>query len=137
MPMPNSFPECETSLEADLERLNGYFRCWRLQPNPAKTETCVFHLSLHDANRMLNTNFADPRRIQHVDHPKYLYGVTLDRSLIYKTHLMKTEQKVAARVNTVRKLADTNWGPSADTSRTASLTLSLFTCRILRSSMVE
>jgi Reverse transcriptase (RNA-dependent DNA polymerase) len=88
----NSFPECATNLEADLERLNGYFRRWRFQPNPAKTETCVFHLSSHDANRMLNDT-----QIQHVDHPKYL-GVTLDRSLTYNTHLTKKGQKVAARV---------------------------------------
>ena len=117
----NSFSDCEASLEADLERLNGYFRRWRLQPNPIKTETCVFHLSTHDANRMLNINFADTP-IQHVDHPKYL-GVTLDRSLTYNTHLTKTGQKVAARVNIVRKLAGTNWGASADTLRTASLAL--------------
>jgi Reverse transcriptase (RNA-dependent DNA polymerase) len=95
----NSFPECETSLEADLERLNGYFCRWTLQPNPAKTDTCVFHLSSHDANRMLNINFADTQ-IQHVDHPKYL-GVTLDRSLTSNTHLTKKGQKVAARVNIV------------------------------------
>jgi hypothetical protein len=113
--------ECETSLEADLDRLNGHFCRWKLQSNPAKTETCVFHLSSHDANRMLNINCADTQ-IQHVNHPKYL-GVTLDRSLTYNTHLTKTGQKVAARVNIERKLAGTNWGASADTLRTASLAL--------------
>jgi hypothetical protein len=29
----------------------GILRRWKLQPNPAKTETCIFHLSSHDANR--------------------------------------------------------------------------------------
>jgi hypothetical protein len=70
---------------------------------------------------MLNINFADTQ-ILHVDPPKYL-GVTLDRSLTYNAHLTKTGQKVAARVNIVRKLAGTNWGASADTLRTASLAL--------------
>ena len=70
---------------------------------------------------MLNINFADTP-IQRVDHPKYL-GVTLDRSLTYNTHLTKTGQKVAARVNIVRKLAGTTWGASAETLRTASLAL--------------
>jgi hypothetical protein len=68
-----------------------------------------------------NRQLMRPCRIKY-DHPKYL-GVTLDRSLTYNTHLTKTGQKVAARINTVRKLAGTNWGSSADTLRTASLAL--------------
>jgi hypothetical protein len=75
----DSFSECVANLEADLERMNGYFRRWRLQPNPTKTETCVFHLSTHDANRVLDVQFANTQ-VQHVDHPKYL-GFTLARSI--------------------------------------------------------
>jgi hypothetical protein len=29
-----SFAECETILEADLDKLDEFFRRWRLQPNP-------------------------------------------------------------------------------------------------------
>jgi hypothetical protein len=92
--------------------LNQFFRRWRLQPNPTKTEMCVFHLTNQDANRKLKITF-DSTEIQHVDHPKYL-GVTLDRS-----HLEKT----ALQVNLIRKLAGTNWGCDADTLRTTSLAL--------------
>jgi hypothetical protein len=116
-----SFSDCGNNLEIDLETLNQYFRCWRLQPNPTKTESCVFHLSTNEAARMLDIKFADTT-VQHVDHPKYL-GVTLDRSLTYNAHLTKTAKKVNARVNLVRKLAGTNWGASADTLRTAALAL--------------
>jgi hypothetical protein len=42
-----SFSDCEANLEVDLERLYQYFYRWRLQPNPSKTESCVFHLSKH------------------------------------------------------------------------------------------
>jgi Reverse transcriptase (RNA-dependent DNA polymerase) len=82
-----SFAECETSLEADLERLSSYFGRWRLQPNPSKTEACVFHLSNHDANRTLKINF-DGTQVQHVENPKYL-GVSMgmDRFLTYNAHL--------------------------------------------------
>jgi Reverse transcriptase (RNA-dependent DNA polymerase) len=73
----SSIPECGDNLEIDLETINEYFRRWRLQPNPTKTELCVFHLSTHEAYRVLDIKFADTP-IQHVDHPKYL-GVTLDR----------------------------------------------------------
>jgi hypothetical protein len=57
-----------------------------------------------------------------VVHPKYL-GVTLDRSLTFKTQLEKVALKVNARVNLIRKLDGTNWGCDADTMRTASLAL--------------
>jgi hypothetical protein len=40
-----SSSDCEANLEVDLERLNQYFHRWQLQPNPSKTESCVFHLS--------------------------------------------------------------------------------------------
>jgi hypothetical protein len=101
-----TFSDCEANLEVDLERLNQYFQRWRLQPNPSKTESCVFHLSTHHANRTLDIQFA-AMQIQHVEHHKYL-GVTLDRSLTYNTHLSKTAKKVAACVNLVRKLTGTN-----------------------------
>jgi hypothetical protein len=84
----NSFAECETTLEADLEKLDEFFRRWRLQPNPSKTESCVFHLNTYEANRQLNVRFSGTE-IQHVEHPKYL-GVTLDRTLTYNAHLTKT-----------------------------------------------
>jgi hypothetical protein len=84
----NSFAECETTLEADLDKLDEFFRRWRLQPNPSNTESCVFHLNTNEANRQLEVRFADTE-IQHVEHPKYL-GVTLDRSLTYNAHLTKT-----------------------------------------------
>jgi phage gpG-like protein len=47
--------------------------------------------------------------IKHVDHPKYL-GVTLDRTLTFKSHLEKAAKKVSSRVNLLRKLAGTTDG---------------------------
>jgi hypothetical protein len=41
--------ECETTLEADLDKLDEFFRRWRLQPNPSKTESCVFSRSKQTA----------------------------------------------------------------------------------------
>jgi hypothetical protein len=58
--------------------------------------------------------------IKHIDYPKYL-GVTLDRTLTFKSHLEKAAKKVSSRVNLVRKLADTKWGSNAQTLRTTFL----------------
>ena len=43
--------------------------------------------------------------------PKYL-GVTLDRSLTYRTHIEDTSQKLKSRVSIIRKLTGTGWGAS-------------------------
>jgi hypothetical protein len=41
----NSFAECETTLDADLDKLDEFFRRWILQPNSSKTQSYVSHLS--------------------------------------------------------------------------------------------
>jgi hypothetical protein len=82
---------------------------------------CVFHVNTHAANKQLNMMF-NSTSIKHVDHPKYL-GVTLDRTLTFKSHLEKAAKKVSSQVNLVRKLAGTKWGSNAQTFRTASLPL--------------
>jgi hypothetical protein len=74
--------------------------------NPRKTESCVFHLDTHEANRQLDVRFTGTE-IQHVEHPKYL-GVTLDRSLTYNAHLTKTT---------------TSWGAGTEKLRTAALAI--------------
>jgi hypothetical protein len=117
----NSFAECERTLKADLDKLDEFFRRWRLQPNPNKIESYVFYLNTHEANRQLDVRFTSTE-IQHVEHPKYLV-LTLDRTLTYKAHLTKTSKKVSARINIVRKLAGTGWGAGTETLRTAVLAI--------------
>jgi hypothetical protein len=117
----NSFAECETTLEADLDKLDEFFRRWRLQPNPSRNEFCVFHLNTHEANRQLDVRCAGTE-IQHVENPKYL-GVALDRTLTNNAHLTKTSKKISARMNIVRKLPATGWGAGTETLRTAVLAI--------------
>jgi hypothetical protein len=93
-----TFDECEHNLKADIV-LNQFFHRWSLQPNPGKTEMCVFHLNTHAANKQLDVMF-NGTSIKHVDHPKYL-GVTLDRTPTFKSHL-NAAKKVSSRVNLVR-----------------------------------
>jgi hypothetical protein len=115
-----TFDECENNLEADIKVLNQFFHRI-LQPNPGKTEMCVFHLNTHAANKQLDVMF-NGTSIKHVDHPKYL-GVTLDRTLTFKFHLEKAAKKVSSRGNLGRKLAGTKWESNAQILRTASLAL--------------
>jgi hypothetical protein len=82
-----TFYECENNLEADIEVLNHFFHRWCLQPNPGKTEMCVFHLNTHAANKQLDMMF-NGTSIKHVDHHKYV-GVTVDRTLTFKFILQR------------------------------------------------
>jgi hypothetical protein len=116
-----TFDEWLNNLEADIEVLNQFFHRWCLQPNPAKTKMCLFHLNTHAANIQLDV-MVNGTSIKHFDHPKYL-GVTLYRMLTFNTHLEKAAKKVSSRVNLVRKLAGTKWGSNAQTLRTESLAL--------------
>jgi hypothetical protein len=86
-----TFDECENNLEADIEVLNQFLHRWCLQPNPEKTEMCVFHLNTHAANKQLDVMF-NGTSIKHVQHPKYL-GVTLDRTLAFKSNLEKAARR--------------------------------------------
>lgn len=113
--------ECEVILNNDLTILEKYFKKWKLQPNPDKTESCIFHLNNRGVNMHLQVEFCG-KTIQHNSFPKYL-GVTLDRSLTFQKHLTNVGQKLKTRVNLVQKLASTGWGACAQTLRTATLSL--------------
>jgi hypothetical protein len=113
-----TFDECEKNLEADIEVLNQFFSSLVPSTESRKTEMCVIHLNTHAANKQLDVVF-NSTSIKHVDHPKYL-GVTLDRTLTFKSHLEKAAKIVSSPVNLVRKLAGTKWRMNAQTLRTAS-----------------
>ena len=50
-------------------------------------------------------------------------GVHIDRTLCYKTHIVKTKVKVNARNNIIRKLANSKWGCKPSTLRPSCLAL--------------
>ena len=54
--------------------------------------------------------------------PKYI-GVTLDRSLTYKTHTEHVSDNVKSRCNIFGKLAGTDWGAPAAVLRTSTIAL--------------
>lgn len=112
-------------LSSDLSKLDAYYKKWRLQPNPSKSEVCAFHLSNRLANQELDVVLCGSR-IRHNPNPTYL-GVTLNRSLTYRKHVSDVSQKVKSRNNMLRKLADNSWGASGDTLRTAALALAYST----------
>ena len=76
-----TFQEVEQKIEEA-----HYYRSNSLRVNPDKTPVTVFHLRNREAKRLLQVsrNGVD---LKNTDTPKYL-GVTLDRTLSYKTHIL-------------------------------------------------
>lgn len=72
-------------------------------------------------NQTLNLQFSGVA-VSFTKNPKYL-GVTLDRTLTYKPHLLRLGEKLKTRNNVIQKLAGSGWGADANTLRTSSLAL--------------
>ena len=60
--------------------------------------------------------------LENIAYPKYL-GVTLDRTLNYKQHILNTKMKVATRNNLLKILANSKWGTNARAIRSTALAL--------------
>ena len=116
-----TFQEVEKQIEEALGELTHYYRSNSLRANPDKTQVTAFHLRNREAKRSLQVSW-NGVDLENTDTPKYL-GVTLDRTLSYKTHIHNTKMKVATRNNLLKKLANSRWGTNARTIRTTALAL--------------
>ena len=117
----SDFQKIENSLSCDLDDLTKYFRNWRLKLNTTKTVCNVFDLVNHFANYKLQVKTGS-QTIQHDPTPKYL-GVTLDRTLSFKQHLLNTAAKMAKRISLLKRLTSSHWGIDFTTVRTTALVL--------------
>lgn len=117
-----TFEDAEQHLSAALESLDKYYSDNGLRPNPSKTQSCAFHLRNHSAYRTLKLSWCGID-ILHCPKPKYL-GITLDRSLTYRTHCQNTKMKVGSRNSILRRLTTTSWGAAPHVLRTTGLALS-------------
>ena len=103
---------------SSLSHMSTYYKANFLRPNPAKTQISAFHLRNREAKRKLEVTWEN-QPLAHCDHPVYL-GVTLDRSLTYKDHILKTNSWNAI----IKKLTHSNWGADPSTIRSTALALS-------------
>ena len=124
----------EGTLSHDMETLVAYLHNWRLKLSESKTVTQAFHLYNREADREIrfevrkpdgaSLTLSRPRPTPEDPRPdpKYL-GVTLDRSLTFRKHLLATRKKLNTRVSLLRRLVGSGWGAGARTLRTAALAL--------------
>ena len=95
------FSEIEVTLSATLNNLTTYYEKNQLRVNPAKTQTCLFHLQHGQAN-------GDGVQLEHCAAPVYI-SVTLDRTLSYQQHAVKLQGKLHTRNSLLRKLTNSTW----------------------------
>ena len=98
----DQFENVEEKLLTTLDILGKYYRRNYLKPNPSKTQICAFYLRNRCANCILNV-YWNETKITNTQCPKYL-GITLDRSLTYRSHCENTKHKIMTRNGILRKL---------------------------------
>ena len=119
----DTFRKVEAKLEIALKSTGNYYQEWGLNANPGKTKVCAYHLNNEQAKRQLSVHWLG-KPLEHKEDPEYL-GITLDRSLTYKHHIVKLKKKLQTRVNLLKQLGNSSWGSNASTIRTAALSLFL------------
>ena len=92
-----------------------------LKLSHTKTVTAAFHLNNREPKRELKV-YNNGRRLPFCPTPTYL-GVKLDRSLVFRHHLVALRKKLSSRVTLLRRLVDSEWSAGAKTLRIATLSL--------------
>ena len=118
-----TFEQVENTLVMGLSELGAYCKENHLRPNPANTQLTAFHLKNRQAYRKLNVTW-NGTKLDHTHSPVYL-GITLDRSLTYRNHCLKTRAKLSFGKNLLRKLHGTNWSACHHAMRTTATALCL------------
>ena len=116
-----TFEQVENTLDSGLNALGAYYKENHLRPNPVKTHLTAVHLKNRQADRKLNVTW-NGTTLGHTHSPVYL-GSTLDGSLTYRNHCLKTRAKLSSRNNLLMKLHWTNWGACPHTLRTTATAL--------------
>ena len=113
--------EDEDTIEEALNELTQYYRNNSLRTNPDKTQVTAFLLRNREVKRSLKIawNRVD---LENTAYSKYL-GVTLDRTLNYKQHILNTKMKVTTHNKLLKKLAYSKSGTNARTITTTTLAL--------------
>ena len=105
--------ECATSIvQAALNRLVEWSSKWCLPLNSLKCETSFFNLDLYQS-RIQPSLYILNTPLKFKPHPTFL-GVTFDRTLSFKHHVLSLRKKFHSRFRALRFIASASWGPSKE-----------------------
>ena len=117
-----TFSQSEKNLTEDMSTVQEYLSKWRLKLSTNKTVCSVFHIRNHHAGYQLKVESSPGKLLPFQNNPTYL-GITLDRSLTFKDHILKLKNKVSSRVALIKCLTGLTWGCSFKVLRTSTSAL--------------
>ena len=102
--------ECAISIaQAALNRLVELSSKWCLPLNPLKCKTSFFSLNPYQS-RTQHSMYIHNTPLKFNPHPIFL-GVTFDRTLSFKHHVLSLRKKFHSRFRAFRSIASASWGP--------------------------
>ena len=116
-----NWKDLEGTLSQDMSTLSAYLQTWRLKLSHTKKVTAAFHLNNREAKCELKV-YNNGRLLLFCPNPTYL-GVKLDRSLMFRHHLVALRKKLSSRVTLLRRLVSSGWGAGPKTLRIATFSL--------------
>ena len=97
-----NWKDFEDTLNQNISTLSAYLQTWRLKLSHTKTVTAAFYLNNREFKRELKV-YNNDRLLPFCPTPIYL-GVKLDRSLMFRHHLVALRKKLSSRVTLLRPL---------------------------------
>ena len=116
-----NWKELEGILSQDMSTLSAYLQTWRLKFSHTKTVTTAFHLNNRKAKCELKV-YNNDILLLFCPTPTSL-SIKLDKSLMFRHHLVALRKKLSSRVTLLRQLVGSGWGAGAKTLCTATLSL--------------
>ena len=95
-----NWKDLEGTLSQDMSTLSAYLQTWRLKLSHTKTVTAAFHLNNQKAKHELKV-YNNSRLLLFCPTPTYL-GVKLDRSLMFRHHLVALCKKLFSCITLLR-----------------------------------
>ena len=101
-------------IQKALDKVETWAREWCVTINREKTTGTLFTLSPKTQNITLSM---DNTQIKMEEQQTYL-GITFDKRMTWKQHIMSAEAKARRKLNIMRKLAGTSWGANETVLKT-------------------
>ena len=90
----------EGTLSQDMSALSAYLQTWRLKLSHTKMVMAAFYLNNQEDKRELNV-YNNDRLLPFCSTPTYL-GVKLDRSLMFRHHLVALRKKLSSHITLLK-----------------------------------
>lgn len=94
-------------LQKDSDRLTKYFKKWRINLNPQKSESVLFSRKTALRHRPNVSLVVDNNDVEWHDHLKYL-GIILDRRLTFRSHIDHVIAKIHKMIRALYPLINKN-----------------------------